>query len=120
CAAAGARLVHFSTNFVFDGELAGRAYVESDPARPVSAYARSKRAGEVAALEALPAALVVRGSALFGVRGSAAKGGSFPDRILARARAGEPLRVVDDQSVNPTFTGDLARAVLPLAASTLA
>lgn len=119
CAAAGARLVHFSTNYVFDGRL-DRAALESDPPRPLGAYARSKRDGEVRVLAALPAALVVRGAALFGVRGSAAKGGSFPDRILARARAGEPLKVVADQFVNPTYTGDLARAVLPLAESGLA
>ena len=55
---------------------------------------------------------MVRSSGLFGVRGSAVKGGSFPERIIARARAGEPIRVVSDQRLNPTFTGHLARATL--------
>jgi dTDP-4-dehydrorhamnose reductase len=114
CAARGARLVHFSTNYVFDGAL-DRPYLESDPPRPLGAYARSKREGEERVLCALPEALVIRGSALFGVRGSAVKGGSFPERILARARAGERLRVVADQTVNPTYTADLARAALELA-----
>lgn len=118
CAAAGARLVHFSTNFVFDGRL-DRPYVESDAPAPQSAYARSKHEGELRVLEALPGALVVRAAAIFGAGGSAAKGGSFPERILARARAGEPLRVVADQRVNPTYTGDLAGAVLALTESGL-
>lgn len=119
CAQAGARLVHFSTNFVFDGALE-RPYLESDAPAPQGAYARSKLEGERRVLQALPSALVVRGAALFGVRGSAAKGGSFPARILGRARAGERLQVVDDQRVNPTYTGDLAEAVLPLARSGVA
>lgn len=118
CAVVGARFVHFSTNYVFAGSL-DRPAVESDPAGPLGAYARSKREGEVRVLAELPAALVVRGAGLFGFDGSSAKGGSFPDRILARARAGEALRVVADQRVNPTYTGDLAEAVLPLARSEL-
>jgi len=53
---------------------------------------------------------VIRSSGLFGHGGSAAKGGSLPDRLLARARAGDRLSVVDDQRLNPTFTGHLADA----------
>ncbi len=116
CAAVGARLVHFSTNFVFDGGL-DRPYVESDLPHPLSIYAHSKLDGELRVLEALPGALVVRAAALFGLGGSAAKGGSFPARIVARARAGEALRVVADQWVNPTWTGDLAEALLAVEAS---
>jgi dTDP-4-dehydrorhamnose reductase len=115
-AARGARFVHFSTNYVFDGRL-GRPAAESDPPRPLSAYGRSKWEGERGVLAAAPGALVVRGAGLFGLHGSAAKGGSFPERMLARARSGEPLRVVADQFVNPTYTRDLAAAVLPLASS---
>lgn len=118
CKGAGARLVHFSTNFVFDGRL-DRPYVESDSASPLSAYARSKLEGERQVLEALPGALVIRTAGLFGDRGSAIKGGSFPDRILARALRGERLRVVADQSINPTFTGDLAPAAIKLVESGL-
>jgi dTDP-4-dehydrorhamnose reductase len=118
CLHSGARLVHFSTNFVFDGML-DRPYVEADQPAPLSAYGSSKLEGERHALEVLPGALVIRTAAVFGDTGSAIKGGSFPDRILARALNGEPLRVVSDQKVNPTYTGDLAPAALALAESGL-
>jgi dTDP-4-dehydrorhamnose reductase len=114
CREAGARLVHFSTNYVFDGE-GRRPFVEADEARPLSVYGRSKLEGERRVLETLPAALVVRTSGLFGASGSAVKGGSFPERILARARSGQRLTVVDDQRLNPTYTGHLAGAALDLA-----
>jgi dTDP-4-dehydrorhamnose reductase len=114
CALVGARLIHFSTNFVFDGAL-DRPYVESDEPAPLSAYASSKLEGEHRVLEAMPHALVIRSSALFGDTGSAIKGGSFPERILSRAQGGKPLRVVADQKVNPTYTGDLAPAAVHLA-----
>jgi dTDP-4-dehydrorhamnose reductase len=112
--AAGARLVHFSTNYVFAGRREG-AYDENDTPSPESAYGRSKRAGEVAVLAALPNALVIRSAGLFGRGGSAIKGGSFPERILGRARSGAPLRVVDDQRLNPTYTGHLAAAAIGVA-----
>jgi dTDP-4-dehydrorhamnose reductase len=95
---------------VFDG-ASDRAYREGDEPSPQSAYARSKREGEVAAL---PAGLVVRTAGVYGHGGSAIKGGSFPERILARARAGQPLRVVDDQLLNPTYARDLAAGALAL------
>jgi dTDP-4-dehydrorhamnose reductase len=113
CRRRGARLVHFSTNYVFDG-AAPAPYVERDRPSPLGAYARSKLEGERLVLEALPSALVVRSSGLFGVTGAAVKGGSFPARILARAAAGQPLRVVADQRLNPTYTADLARGALEL------
>jgi dTDP-4-dehydrorhamnose reductase len=106
CARLGIRLVHFSTNFVFDGS-ADRPYREADAPGPLGAYARSKLAGEQAVREALPEALVVRTAGVFGFRG-------FPDRILARARAGQPLRVVADQRINPTYARDLAAGALGL------
>jgi dTDP-4-dehydrorhamnose reductase len=109
CREVGARLVHFSTNYVFDG-TANRPYTEADEPRPLSAYGRSKREGELSVLEELPSALVIRSSGLFGHGGSAVKGGSLPDRLLARARAGDRLSVVSDQRLNPTFTGHLADA----------
>jgi dTDP-4-dehydrorhamnose reductase len=109
CREAGARLVHFSTNYVFDG-MAEAPYLESDEARPISAYGRSKREGELQVLDELPTALVIRSAGLFGHGGSAVKGGSLPDRLLARARAGEKLAVVSDQRLNPTYTGHLADA----------
>lgn len=102
-----ARLVHFSTNFVFDGEL-DRPYVESDEPAPLSVYAMSKLMGERRVLETSPDFLVVRTAGVFG--GPA----SFPSRILDRARSGQPVRVVSDQTVNPTYARDLAEAALEL------
>jgi dTDP-4-dehydrorhamnose reductase len=113
CREVGARLVHFSTNYVFDGEAA-EPYSEEDEPRPQSTYARSKLEGERRVLDVLPTALVIRASGLFGLQGSAVKGGSFPERILAKARAGEPLAVIHDQRLNPTFTRDLAAGTLDL------
>jgi dTDP-4-dehydrorhamnose reductase len=118
CARHRIRLVHFSTNFVFDGAL-DRPYIESDSPSPISVYGASKLEGEQRVLDLLPNALVIRTAALFGDRGSAIKGGSFPDRILLRAEGGEALRVVADQKVNPTYTADLAPVALELGESDL-
>lgn len=110
CLRFGARFVHFSTNFVFDGRLE-RPYVETDEPSPLGAYARSKLDGERRVLEILPAALVIRTAGVYGGEG----GQSFPEKIAQRAREGGRLRVVSDQSVNPTFAHDLAPAALRLA-----
>jgi dTDP-4-dehydrorhamnose reductase len=118
CARHRIRLVHFSTNFVFDGAL-DRPYIESDPPAPISVYGAAKLKGEESVLDLLPNALVIRTAALFGDRGSAIKGGSFPDRILSRAKNGQNLRVVADQKVNPTYTADLAPVALELGESEL-
>lgn len=111
CARHGARFVHFSTNFVFDGRL-DRPYIETDEPAPLSAYARSKLEGEQSVLKAFPEALVLRTAAVYG----GSRGQNFPERILQRARSGERLRVVSDQRVNPTYTVDLAQAALELVA----
>jgi dTDP-4-dehydrorhamnose reductase len=118
CARHRIRFVHFSTNYVFDGAL-DRPYVEGDLAAPLSVYGASKLEGEKRVLDQHPEALVIRTSALFGDRGSAIKGGSFPDRILSRAMSGERLRVVADQKVNPTYTAHLAPVALELGESGL-
>jgi dTDP-4-dehydrorhamnose reductase len=113
-AQAGARLVHVSTDYVFDGDVS-RPYREEDEPRPLSAYGASKLEGESHVLAAGPEHLVVRTSGVIGRRGSAQKGGSFAARILSQARAGKPLRVVSDQLFAPTFAGELAEALLALA-----
>ena len=110
---AGALLVHVSTDYVFDGALA-RPYREDDPAQPLSVYGASKLAGEREVLVSAAESLVVRTSGVLGRRGTAQKGGSFVDRILARARAGQPLRVVTDQVFAPTSAGELAGALVAL------
>ncbi len=109
--AIGARLVHFSTNYVFDG-LAAEPYDEFARPNPRSVYALSKLAGEYAALAYSPDALVVRTGGLYGLHGSASKGGNFVTRMISRARAQGALRVVADQRLSPTFTADLAAAVI--------
>jgi dTDP-4-dehydrorhamnose reductase len=110
---AGAFFVHFSTDYVFDGRST-RPYREDDLPRPLGAYGVSKLAGEHLAASVRGESLIVRTSGVFGRGGSRQKGGSFVDRILAKARSGEPLRVVSDQVFAPTFAPDLARGVLEL------
>jgi len=110
CKEADTKLVHFSTNYVFDGRR-DEPYSEDDRPSPRSIYAISKLAGEQTALYE-PRALVVRGSGLYGLHGSGQKGGNFVTRVLTRAREGQQIRMVDDQRLQPTFTRDLAAAVI--------
>lgn len=115
CRRAEAWFVHFSTNFVFDGAGA-EPYLESDMPAPLSVYASSKLAGEKAALAEGTHVLVVRTAAVYG----RVTGRSFPERMVELARAGRQLRVVSDQTVNPTFARDLAAAALDLASERMA
>lgn len=107
----GARLVHLSTNYVFDGRRE-EPYGEQDSPSPRSIYALTKLAGEYAALAYGDDALVVRSAGLYGLHGSASKGGNFVQRMIARAREQGSLSVVADQRLQPTFTADLAQALL--------
>lgn len=109
CRQRGVRLVHFSTNYVFDGRRA-EPYAEDDLPAPRSVYALTKLAGEHAALGWCEEALVVRTAGLYGLQGSASKGGNFVQRMLARAHEQGELRMVADQRLQPTFTADLAAA----------
>jgi dTDP-4-dehydrorhamnose reductase len=113
CREAGALLVHFSTDYVFDG-TAGRPCREDDCPRPLGAYGVSKLTGEHLVAAAGGEHLVIRTSGLLGRGGSEQKGGSFVDRILARARSGQALRVVADQTFAPTCARDLAVASIAL------
>jgi dTDP-4-dehydrorhamnose reductase len=109
----GAVVVHFSTDYVFDGS-ASRPYAEDDAPRPLGVYGASKLAGEALVAASGAGHLIVRTSGLLGRGGSEQKGGSFVDRIVAKARAGESLRVVADQVFAPTCAADLAQASLAL------
>jgi dTDP-4-dehydrorhamnose reductase len=111
CTAAGAVLVQISTNYVFGGD-AERPYLESDPPAPASVYAITKVAGEQAALGNCDQALVVRTAGLYGLGGSRSKGGNFVERMVARAREQGALRMVADQHLTPTYTADLAPAII--------
>jgi dTDP-4-dehydrorhamnose reductase len=103
CAARAIALVHFSTDYVFSGTSV-RPYREDDACEPLNAYARSKRAGEIAIEASGVRALVIRTQWLFGEHGR-----SFPRTMIERATARQPTRVVDDQFGRPTYARDLAQ-----------
>ena len=105
------RLVHLSTNYVFDGRRS-EPYGEDDLPAPRSVYAITKLAGEHAALAYGSGSLVVRAAGLYGLHGSVSKGGNFVQRMLARARETGALKMVADQLLQPTFTADLAAAIV--------
>lgn len=104
-------LVHISTNYVFDGRRA-EPYAENDLPQPRSVYALTKLAGEHATLSYGTRPLVVRTAGLYGLRGTASKGGNFVQRMVARARDPGAIRMVSDQLVQPTFTADLAQVLV--------
>ncbi|MCS5636069.1 MAG: dTDP-4-dehydrorhamnose reductase [Myxococcota bacterium] len=114
CRAEGLALVHVSTDYVFSG-TENRPYPENGSVAPRTAYGRSKAEGERRVVEALPEALVVRTSWVFG------PGKNFVGAILRQARQraeGQetgPLRVVSDQCGSPTYAADLAEGILDLA-----
>lgn len=113
CAEHGVRLVHVSTDYVFSGDggsggVEPRPYTEQDPIAPQSAYGRSKARGERLALAR--GAHVVRTSWLFGPAGP-----NFVETMLGLADRGIALKVVDDQVGRPTYTLDLARALVQIA-----
>jgi dTDP-4-dehydrorhamnose reductase len=109
CAAEGARLVHISTDYVFDG-TASSPYAEDAPLAPRSAYGRSKAAGEQAVRQLLPgAAYVVRTAWLYGEHGS-----NFVRTMAALEQTKDTLDVVDDQVGAPTWSREVARALARL------
>jgi dTDP-4-dehydrorhamnose reductase len=109
----GALSVQVSTNEVFDGSIE-RPYREHDDPAPINAYGRSKLVGEREVAAANPHHLIVRTAWLFGPGGN-----NFVTKIVAAgaraAAAGEPLRLVDDEWGNPTWTPDLAAAIARMA-----
>lgn len=110
-ATVGARVVAVSTDYVFDGTLTGRPYVESDPVAPIGAYGRTKYAGEQAISGHNPNHAIARTAWLFGVGGK-----NFCDTMLNAAAARDEVSVVTDQVGSPTFAGHLSPALLDLAA----
>jgi dTDP-4-dehydrorhamnose reductase len=111
CNDAGAKLVHYSTDFVFDGELE-RLYDEFDLPAPQGEYARSKLAGERLVAAATPRAFVMRVGCLYG-RG----GRNFPSTILRRLRAGETVRADRDRIGSPTWVASVVKVSAALAAT---
>ena len=107
CADLGVGLVHVSTDHVFSGE-GQRPWCEEDTPAPRSVYGRTKLEGEARIQAALPDALIVRSSWIYG------RGRNFVAAILAQATEGRPIRVVDDQRGRPTRALDLARGLVAL------
>jgi dTDP-4-dehydrorhamnose reductase len=110
---AGAQLVHFSTDYVFDGTKRS-PYVESDATHPIGAYAVSKLAGELFAQAYLRDALIIRTSGVFGPGGMYTPRGNFPELMLRLAKQGNPIRVVDDHVASPTYAPAMATRTLDL------
>jgi dTDP-4-dehydrorhamnose reductase len=106
---AGAALVHYSTDFVFDGERE-RPYDEFDPPSPQGVYARSKVAGELLAAAATPRLFTVRVGCLYGRNGR-----NFPSTIVRRLRAGETVRADRERAGSPTWVREVARVSAALA-----
>jgi len=102
--------VYVSTDYVFDGAL-NRPYTEEDACRPLNVYGTSKLAGEYLVQQYSPRWLIARVASLFGKAGSRGKGGNFVDTIVSHARAGRPIRVVNDVRMSPTYALDAARAL---------
>lgn len=114
CRQIDARLVHFSTDYVFDGR-AGRPYTEEDPTHPLGAYAVSKLAGELYAQAYLDRVTVVRTSGVFGPGGLNTARGNFVELMLRLAGGGQPIRVVEDHVASPTYAPLLAARTIDLA-----
>jgi len=113
CRQSDARLIHFSTDYVFDGRL-GRPYVETDSTHPLGAYAVSKLAGELYCQAYLERPIVVRTSGVFGPGGLHTARGNFPELMLRMAREGKPIRVVEDHIASPAYAPALASRAIDL------
>jgi dTDP-4-dehydrorhamnose reductase len=103
CRDKNAKLIHFSTDYVFDGEKR-EPYIENDPANPISVYGESKRAGEKFVLQTYNRHLVVRVSWVFGPGRP-----SFIDAMINRARENEQIDAIADKFSTPTYTHDIAQ-----------
>ncbi|MDR3717431.1 MAG: dTDP-4-dehydrorhamnose reductase [Bryobacteraceae bacterium] len=113
CRQAGAKLVHFSTDYVFDGTK-GSPYTEDDRPHPLGAYAVSKLCGELYARAYLDDLLVLRTSGVFGPAGMRTARGNFVELMLRLAASGQPIRVVEDMVASPTYAPALAHATAEL------
>jgi len=114
CRKEDVRFVSISTDYVFGGDRC-TPYHEDDLPRPIQMYGISKLAGEYAALAAAPAhTLIIRTCGLYGKEGATSKGGNFVDKRIADAACCKELKMGRDQTVSPTYTDDLAQAVLKL------
>jgi dTDP-4-dehydrorhamnose reductase len=113
CRQADAQLVHYSTDYVFDGTK-GSAYVETDPTHPLGAYAVSKLGGELYAQAYLNDPLIIRTSGVFGPGGMFTPRGNFVEVMLRMAKANHPIRVVHDHVASPTYAPAMAERTVDM------
>jgi dTDP-4-dehydrorhamnose reductase len=107
CRQTDAQLVHYSTDYVFDGTK-GAPYIETDMPHPLGAYAVSKLAGELYAQAYLAEPLIIRVSGVFGPGGMFTPRGNFVELMLRLARDNSPIRVVQDHVASPTYAPAIA------------
>lgn len=111
CRQRGAKFIHISTDYVFRGD-AIRPYGELDPPGPVNVYGASKAMGENLAILAYPrGSYILRVASLFGVAGASGKGGNFVETMIKLGREKGKLRIVNDVTMSPTATADVARMI---------
>jgi dTDP-4-dehydrorhamnose reductase len=117
CRQIDAQLIHYSTDYVFDGE-SDRPYREDDPPHPLSAYAVSKLAGELYARAYLDHALIVRVAVVFGPGARLTPRGNFIETMLKKSAeqrdSGKPILVVNDQASSPTYAPLIAERTADL------
>ena len=109
----GFTLVHFSTDYVFDGR-AQSPYTEDATPNPLSVYGISKLAGEMLVRNSCRRHFVIRTSGLYGVAGMSGGTSNFVETMIRLGRSGQAVRVVNDQILTPTATADLATAIAQL------
>lgn len=102
----GAKVIHISTDYVFDGRT-HRPYTEADKVNPISEYGTSKRKGETALIAMAPDSIIIRTAWLYSPHGR-----NFVRTILGKLRSGQPLDVVCDHVGTPTYARDLAHAIV--------
>lgn len=113
CSQIDAHLVHVSTDYVFGG-VQKNPYTEDAPLNPQNVYGVSKMAGEFFVKNLAPKHTIIRTSGLYGVSGASGKGGNFVETMLRLGRERGTVSVVNDQTLSPTYTADLAWAIAEL------
>jgi len=114
CSRSGAKIVYFSTDYVFDGRKAGNPYVEGDNPAPLNTYGLSKLTGEFFVRNASQNHYIVRTASLFGRPGTGGRGNNFVLRVLEAARNGDQFAAFTDLVTSPTYTADLADSIWQL------
>lgn len=113
CSSREIDFVHFSTDYVFDGQSES-FYTENDPPRPVQTYGHSKLAGERSVRDAKPDSLILRLSFLYGSRGDSGELEGFPQWVAQNLVAGESVQLFTDQYLTPSRVGQVAKTTLSL------